>query len=124
MLKHSLLTLLLAPSFASAAEESDSAGEPASPFGGYEQILLLVAFVGIFYFLIIRPQSKRSKQHKQLINSVAAGDEIVTSSGIMGKVTKMKDDVLDVEIAKGTVIQLKKQYVSAVLPKQTIEARK
>ena len=111
---------LLPISLAHAADTPAS----ASPFGGYEQIFLLVGFVAIFYFLIIRPQSKRSKKHKQLISSLGVGDEIITSSGFMGKIAKMHEDTLDIELADNLVVKLQRSHVAASLPKGTIKAVK
>lgn len=114
------LVNLLPISIAHAAEGA----APASPFGGYEQIFLLVGFVAIFYFLIIRPQSKRSKQHKRLISAIGVGDEVITSSGFMGKIVKVNEDSLDIELAENLTVKLQKSHITANLPKGTIKAVK
>ena len=93
----------------------------ASPEGSWTFILLMVVlFVG-FYFLLIRPQQKRQKQHKQMVEQIAAGDEIVTSSGMLGKVTELGEQYVGVEIAKGVEIRIQKNAIGAVLPKGTIK---
>ena len=68
------------------------------------QILMLVGFIAIFYFLLWRPQQKRAKEHKNLIENLAKGDEIATGGGLMGRITKVADDVLTVEIAEGVSV--------------------
>ncbi|ALM53655.1 preprotein translocase subunit YajC [Halomonas huangheensis] len=92
--------------------------------GGIAQIVMLVGFVLIFYFLLWRPQAKRAKQHKQLIAGLSKGDEIVIGGGLMGRVTKVSDDseFLSLEIAEGTEVSVQKNAVAAVLPKGTIKS--
>jgi preprotein translocase subunit YajC len=102
---------------AMAADE----GVGGSPFGGPD-IFILVAFAAVFYFIIWRPQSKRAKEHKDLVGSIGKGDEIVTSGGMIGKVSKVDEQFLVVEIAKGVEIKLQKHAVTAALPKGTIKA--
>jgi preprotein translocase subunit YajC len=67
-----------------------------------------------------RPQSKRAKEHKELISSVSKGDEVMTSGGLMGKVTKVSDDYIAVEVAPNVELKLQRSSVAAVLPKGTI----
>jgi preprotein translocase subunit YajC len=88
------------------------------------QIVMLVGFVLIFYFLLWRPQAKRAKQHKQLIGSLAKGDEIVIGGGVLGRITKVSDEseFLTMEIAEGTQINVQKNAVAAVLPKGTLKS--
>ena len=92
--------------------------------GGIAQIVMLVGFVLIFYFLLWRPQSKRAKQHKQLIAGLSKGDEIVIGGGLMGRVTNVSDDsdFLVMEIAEGTEVSVQKNAVAAVLPKGTLKS--
>ena len=78
---------------------------------GIEGIIWLVLVVGIFYFLAIRPQQKRKKEHDGLISSLRTGDRIVTIGGIHGKVTKLTDDAVTVQIAKGTSVVLDRSAV-------------
>ena len=89
--------------------------------GGLE-ILLLVGFALVFYFLIWRPQSKRTKEHRQLVGSLAKGDEVVTNGGIIGRITKVDDQFLMLEVARGIEIRLQKGAVTAALPKGTIKS--
>ena len=90
-----------------------------SPFGGgsdmiVQMVPILLMFV-IFYFLLIRPQQQRQKQHRELISNIRTGDSVVTSGGIVGKVTKVKDDnEIEVEIAKDTRVRIIKSTVLEV----------
>lgn len=92
--------------------------------GGIAQIVMLVGFVAIFYFLLWRPQAKRAKQHKQLIAGLSKGDEIVIGGGMLGRVTKVSDDseFLTMQIAEGTEVNVQKNAVAAVLPKGTLKS--
>jgi preprotein translocase subunit YajC len=85
----------------------------------YNLILFGGMFV-LFYLILWRPQSKRAKEHKELITSVSKGDEIMTSGGLMGKVANVTDDYIAVEVAENVVLKLQKSSVAAVLPKGTI----
>ncbi|HSH57290.1 MAG TPA: preprotein translocase subunit YajC [Halomonas sp.] len=109
-----MLDFFIAPAYAQDA--------PAG--GGIAQIVMLVGFVAIFYFLLWRPQAKRAKQHKQLIAGLAKGDEIVIGGGMLGRITKVSDDseFLTMEITEGTQVNVQKSAVAAVLPKGTIKS--
>jgi preprotein translocase subunit YajC len=93
---------------------------PAGPDPMF-QILMLVGFVAIFYFLLWRPQQKRAKEHKNLIENLAKGDEIATGGGLMGRITKVNDDRISIEVADNTEVQVQKQAVSILLPKGTLK---
>ena len=96
----------------------------AAAGGGIAQIVMLVGFVLIFYFLLWRPQAKRAKQHKQLIAGLSKGDEIVIGGGLMGRITRVSDDseFLAMEISEGTEVSVQKNAVAAVLPKGTLKS--
>jgi preprotein translocase subunit YajC len=108
------MSLLISPAFAEAAA-------PAGPGAGFDWILI-VGMVVIFYFFLIRPQSKRAKEHRQLVSTLAKGDEVVTTGGILGKVNKVTDDYVVIEIAANMEIKLQKNAISATLPKGTIKS--
>ena len=95
-------------------------GAPAG--GGIAQIVMLVGFVVIFYFLLWRPQAKRAKQHKQLVGGLSKGDEVVTNGGILGRVDEVGDAFLAIEIAEKVIIRVQKNSIAAVLPKGTLKA--
>jgi len=78
---------------------------------GYEGIIMLVIMFAIFYFLLIRPQQKRAKQHKQLIETLKVGDEVVTAGGIHGKVTAVQESVVTLEVATGVKIKISRASV-------------
>ena len=78
---------------------------------GYEGILMLVIMFAIFYFLLIRPQQKRAKQHKQLIEALKVGDNVVTAGGLHGKVAAIQDTVITLEVATGVKIKVNRSSV-------------
>ena len=93
----------------------------ATPADGLMQFLPIIALFGILYFMMIRPQMKKAKEHKALLEALAKGDEVVTQGGIAGRITKVSDDFVTVEIAEKVEIQVQKQAVSMVLPKGTLK---
>ena len=102
---------------------STFAGAPdgATGPGMISNVLMLGGFLVIFYFMLIRPQSKRAKEHQNLISSIAKDDEIITSGGIIGKVLRITDQFLVVAIADGIEIKVQKQSVVSSLPKGTMK---
>lgn len=102
---------------------AQSAASSVTPqANGYSQILILLGFVVIFYLLLWRPQAKRAKEHRQLMTSLAIGDEVTTTGGIVGKITRLKDDLISLKIAENVEINLQKAAVSSVLPKGTMKS--
>jgi preprotein translocase subunit YajC len=94
----------------------------AAPSGsGVSQILMLVMFVAIFYFMLIRPQQKRAKETRAMLEKLAAGDEVVTSGGVLGKVSDIHENIVTLEIADGVRVKVQKAAVTQVLPKGTIK---
>lgn len=107
--------------FISAANAADTAaGGP--PGGEYMQFILLAGFLVIFYMMIWRPQAKRAKEHRNLVGGLQKGDEVVTSGGIAGKVTKVTDDFLVIEASDTVELKVQKSAVIAALPKGTLKA--
>ncbi len=95
---------------------------PATPGGGdWTFFLIIVGFFVLMYFLMIRPQQKRQKQHRQMIEQISVGDEVVTSGGMLGKVRSLGDQFIGLEIDKNVVIQVQKNSIGAVLPKGTVK---
>jgi preprotein translocase subunit YajC len=84
-------------------------------------LMLPVLLLVVFYFLLIRPQNKRAKEQKEMLSKVAAGDEVATTGGILGKVTEVGDQFLTLEIAKGVSVKLQKFQIAQVLPKGTVK---
>jgi preprotein translocase subunit YajC len=95
----------------------------AAPQGGLtlEGMLPLVALLAVFYFLILRPQQKRAKELKTMVEALQKGDEVVTVGGILGKVTKVGEENVAIEIADNVVVQVQKPAIQNVLPKGTIK---
>ena len=108
---------LISDAYAQAAPAA-----PTGMFGGFESMLLPVLMIGVLYFVMIRPQMKRQKEHRSMIDALAKGDEVVTSGGVLGKVARMGDSFLSVEIANGVEIQVQRSAVVQVMPKGTVKA--
>ena len=101
---------------------SDAHAEAASaPSGGGTEMLIMIGiFFAIMYFMIIRPQQKRQKEHKSLMDSLTKGDEVVTNGGMMGKIKAVSDDVVRIELAENVIIKVQKHAIASVLPKGTL----
>ena len=106
-----LLDFIIAPAF---AEEGQAATITGSGLGDLVPMVLL--FV-VFYFLLIRPQQKRSKSHKALLAALKKGDEIVTNGGVIGVVKSVDESFATVEIANGVVVKIQKQGINQKIPK-------
>ena len=84
-------------------------------------LLPLVLMFVVLYFIMIRPQMKRQKEHKTMVEALAKGDEIVTAGGVLGRVTKLGDTFLSIEVANGVELQVQRSSVVQVLPKGTLK---
>ncbi len=104
-----------------AMAEGGEAATSASQGGLLGFIPLILIFI-IFYFLIIRPQVKRAKEHKKLTESVAKGDEVITGGGLLGKVVDVNDNFVTVEVAEGVEVKIQRQSVASLVPKGTIKS--
>jgi preprotein translocase subunit YajC len=94
-----------------------------SPQGfNWQSIGMLVVFIAIFYFLLIRPQMRRSKAMRNLLSNLSVGDEVMTSGGIVGRIEKLSDSFIEVAIADNVVIKVQKQAVVSVVPKGTMKS--
>ena len=94
----------------------------ADPTGGFMQLLPIILMFVVLYFLMIRPQMKRTKEHKALIEALAKGDEVVTGGGIAGRITKVGENFVAIEVANTVEIQVQKQAITLLLPKGTLKA--
>lgn len=92
--------------------------------GGMEMIIMLAVFGLIFYFMIFRPQSKRVKEHKNLMASLGKGDEVLTNGGLVGKIAKISDenDYVLLSLSEQSQVTIKKDFITAVLPKGSIQS--
>ena len=97
------------------------AAAPAGAGGGLMSFLPIILMFVVLYFLMIRPQMKRQKEQKAMIDAMGKGDEIVSAGGLVGKVTKVGDAYISVEVAEGTEIVMQKAAVTMLLPKGTVK---
>ena len=96
-------------------------GTGAGPGGGMESMLLIVLMFVVLYFLMIRPQMKRAKEHKGMIEALQKGDEVVTAGGVLGRINRINENYVTLEIASNVEIQVQRPSVQLVLPKGTIK---
>ena len=89
--------------------------------GSLTSMLPLVLMFVVLYFVMIRPQMKRQKEHRSMVEALAKGDEVATAGGMLGRVTKLDDTMLEVEIAKGVEVKLQRHAVVQVMPKNTMK---
>jgi len=89
--------------------------------GGIENILLIVLMFGVLYFLMIRPQMKRAREQRAMVDALQKGDEVVAGGGVLGRITKLNENYVHLEVASGVEIQIQRGAVQMVLPKGTIK---
>ena len=94
---------------------------PASSEGGIGQFLFFIPMIAIFWFVAIRPQMKRAKEQKELIASIAKGDEVVTVGGIIGRVSKLGESYVHVETGGNVELQIQRSAIVQILPKGTLK---
>ena len=104
--------------FISDAYAQDASGQA----GTLELILPLLLMFGIFYFLLIRPQQKKAKEHKSMVSALNKGDEIVTNGGLLAKITEVDENFLTCKISADVEVKIQRYAVSSVLPKGTIKS--
>lgn len=92
----------------------------AAAGGGYWSLLFPILILVLFYFLFIRPQQKRVKEHRQMVSELSVADEVVTNGGLAGRITEVDDSFVTVDIADGVSVRVQKQAVSTLLPKGTL----
>jgi preprotein translocase subunit YajC len=103
---------------------SDALAEGAAPApgaGGLDFLIMVVLFFAIMYFMIIRPQNKKAKEHKKLLEALQKGDEVVTQGGFMGKITDKSDDAVTLEVSEGVEMKVQTHAITGVLPKGTLK---
>jgi preprotein translocase subunit YajC len=105
--------VIISPAYAQAAPAGDAG------FIGFLPIILM--FV-LLYFLMIRPQMKRAKEHKQMVEALQKGDEVITAGGVLGRITKVGEAYIGVEIAPNTEISVQRASVQTILPKGTLKS--
>ena len=97
------------------AAAPQSQGDPLMGF-----LPLIVIFI-VFYFLLIRPQSKKAKEHREMVAALAKGDEVVTNGGLLGKITKVGDNFIELDVAEGVSVKVQRNAVSSLMPKGTVK---
>ena len=104
--------MLISPAWAQGA---------AAPGGGMESFILIGLMFVVLYFLMIRPQMKRAKEHKTMIEALQKGDEVVTAGGLLGRISRINENYVTLEIADRVEIQVQRPAVQLVLPKGTLK---
>ena len=104
------------------AAHAQAAGAPAAGGSMMSTLLFPIILIAIMYFLMIRPQMKRQKEHKAMLDKLAKGDEVITSGGIAGTVVAMRDAFITVEVASGVQLRVQKGAIASVLPKGTLKS--
>ena len=103
--------------FIASAHAQDTSSQ-----GGLMSFLPLIVIFIIFYFLLIRPQMKRAKEHKKLVQQLSTGSEVVTNGGLLGRITRVDESFVTVEFADKVQIKVQKHAIASVMPKGTIKA--
>lgn len=101
-----------------AQAPADAAGSAAGGIAGF--LPLIIIFV-IFYFLLIRPQSKRAKEHRNMVAALGKGDEVVTNGGLLGRITELDDNFIHLEIADNVQVKVQRHAIASLMPKGTIK---
>lgn len=109
------MSFLISDAWAEGAAAGATSG---SPIGSLFFMLVIFA---VFYFMLIRPQAKRAKEHKKMTGELQKGDEIITNGGLLGKITRVADDYLSVQIADNVEVRLQRGAVATLLPKGTLK---
>ncbi len=107
--------------FISDAMAEAAAAAPPPGQMGFESLIFPLGLIALLYFFMIRPQLKRQKEHKKLVDSISKGDEVQTEGGMLGKVTAIGDNYAQVEIAKGVEVKIRRHSILGVMPKGTIK---
>ncbi|OPZ12063.1 MAG: preprotein translocase subunit YajC [Alphaproteobacteria bacterium ADurb.BinA280] len=108
-----MLDFLISPAFA-----QDAAAQP-SPL---QPLIMLGIFFAVFFFLVIRPQMKRAKEHRNMVAALSKGDEVITGGGILGRIEEVGESFISVEVADGIRLKMQRQSITAVLPKGTLKS--
>lgn len=89
---------------------------------GISSIIMMIGMFAVLYFIMIRPQMKRAKELKGMLQTLAKGDEVSTASGLLGKITELNEQYVSIELAPNFVVKMQKSAIAAVLPKETLKS--
>ncbi len=112
------LDLLVSPAYAQAAGQA----APGGLFGGMGGLLFPIILIAVMYFIMIRPQMKRQKEHRAMLEKLGTGDEVITNGGVAGTVREIGDSFITVEIAENVRVRVQKGAIASVLPKGTLKS--
>ena len=113
--------MFISEAHAQTAPPPAASDSPLGGFGGLTGMLPLLLMFAVLYFIMIRPQMRRAKEHKAMIEALAKGDEVVTSGGVLGRVSKLGETFVSVEVSNGVEIQVQRAAVVQVMPKGTLK---
>src|SRR3989338_807680 len=116
------LLSILGISTAHAATTATPATAPTAEGSFLSMLPMLIIFIAVFYFLLVRPQAKRAKEHRRLMEGLSIGDEVVTTGGMIGRLTKLRDNYVVISVAKDVEMTLQKGAIANILPKGTLES--
>jgi len=108
--------------FIASAHAQAAAGGAAAAPNPIMSFLPLVILFGVFYFMLIRPQMKRAKEQRTMVAALNKGDEVLTNGGLLGRIDDISEQFVSLEIASGVIVKMRRDAVSAVLPKGTLKA--
>lgn len=101
---------------------SNAYAQDAAAGGGLMSFLPLIVIFAVFYFMLIRPQMKRSKEHRQLVSQLSKGDEVVTNGGLLGRITEVSESFITLEVADKVQVRVQRQAIANIMPKGTIKS--
>lgn len=106
--------------FLISTAHAQAAGAPAG--GAWQQLLFFVPLFVLFYFMLIRPQSKRAKEHRDMVAKLAVGNEVVTNGGILGKISEIGETFVAIDVAAGVTIKVQRIQIAQLMPNGTIKS--
>lgn len=113
---NNILNFVISPAYADTATAAPQSG------GGFSLMLMTGVFILFMYFAVWRPQSKRAKEQRNLLNSLANGDEVITAGGILGKIAKINDNYVRLALSDNIEITIQKNSIAGALPKGTLKS--
>ncbi len=112
-----MIAMLMNLLFLIAQDNTGGGDQASSGPGSYMLVIYIVLFIGIFYFLLIRPGQKQRKQHDQLVSAISKGDEIMTAGGLFGTITQVKEDHVMIDLGKKNVVKLSRNSIARIVSK-------